>query len=456
MILAAASTTQQATTNFTFDDVLAPYIYVFMAAFLVSFLFTPLMRRVASHYGIVDKPDGNRKIHREPVAYLGGVAVFLGWLVGLASSQRVTVHGENLMVGPHLLHPHVPFPLVLGAILIVLVGLVDDVKGVRPWQKILGQVIAAGLLIWGGIGRGVTKWVIVSVDERLQLLVNHVRVDHLMYIPEWTILVSSVALTVAIVVFCCNAANLMDGLDGLCGGVTAIIAAGYVFLALHIATGGDGNTANLDGTRVVIALALLGGVLGFVPYNFNPASIFMGDAGSMFLGFAAAVMMLMMGEVQSKWLLAAIVMFALPILDTSLAFVRRYVNKRPFFSADKHHIHHQFLNRGLSVKQTVLFLYASAIIFVLLGAGIAETRTRYAVAIYLVLFGCIVVAAFKMGMVHEKAFVFEKKDLKRRASDKLPPPAGAGAIEVAGEGTTGNAPIEPGASPSPAPLAQAN
>ncbi len=133
-----------------------------------------------------------------------------------------------------------------------------------------------------------------------------------------------------------------------------------------------------DAVRIVLALSLLGAVLGFVPYNFNPASIFMGDAGSMFLGYSCATIIVLLAEEQSKWLLAAMVMFALPILDTALAFVRRWVNRRPLFSADRHHFHHQLVARGFSIRQTVLISYALAFAFCLLGMMIAYMRTRYA------------------------------------------------------------------------------
>ena len=143
-------------------------------------------------------------------------------------------------------------------------------------------------------------------------------------------------------------------------------------------------------------------MLGFVPFNFNPASIFLGDTGSMFLGYSVATLIVLMAQVDTRWLLAALVMFALPILDTSLAFARRYVNKRPFFSADRHHFHHQLVARGLSVKKTVVISYVLSILFVLLGVTIVFMRTRFAFAIYLVVFCSIIVAAYKMGMVHEK------------------------------------------------------
>jgi UDP-GlcNAc:undecaprenyl-phosphate/decaprenyl-phosphate GlcNAc-1-phosphate transferase len=396
---------ERETPRLSWDEVLAPYIYVFYAAFAVSFLFTPVMRGVASYYGVVDKPDGRRKLHREPVAYLGGVAVFLGWLAGLAISVFLSWHK---VPWAETVAARIPFSIVAAGIVIVLLGFFDDVRGIRPWMKIGGQIFAAGLLVSQGIGTNAMRPVLGNVNERLQLWFHGTTVNAPIYVPEWLVIGTSVIVVVGLVVFCCNAANLMDGMDGLCGGVTAIIALGYVFLAVHVASVGTQYGPNADALRIVVALALLGGVLGFVPYNFNPASIFMGDTGSMFLGFCMALLMLTLGEVASKWLLAALVMFALPTLDTALAFVRRYVNKRPFFSPDKHHIHHQFLARGLSVKQTVLFLYGSAILFVALGSAIAVMRTRYAIAFYLVIFGSIVVAAYKMGMVHEKVSQVDK------------------------------------------------
>src|SRR6185437_14433444 len=124
-------------------------------------------------------------------------------------------------------------------------------------------------------------------------------------------------LVIFSIVGCCNATNLMDGLDGLCGGVTAIIAAGFLFIAIHLAMYGGGMNSNWDALRVVLGLALLGAVLGFIPYNFNPATIFMGDTGSMFLGYVCATMIIMMGEGQTKWFLASMVIFALPVMDTA-------------------------------------------------------------------------------------------------------------------------------------------
>ena len=375
------------------DDVLSPYIYVFYASFLIAFVFTPIMRQVALYYGIIDSPDTVRKLHAGPVAYMGGVAVALGWLAGLAISQFSNMHRFQ----PGFAHLRLPLSLLVAAGMIVVLGLWDDVRGVSPRVKLIVQAGAALMLLHGGMGTQAAGPLLAPVQGRLEFY-YHRSIPALQTV---TLIISSL-LTMAVVIGCCNATNLMDGLDGLCGGVTAVIAAGFVFLAVHMAVHSQLVDTNSEGVRVVLGLALLGGVLGFIPYNFNPASIFLGDTGSMFIGFSCATLLVMMAQVQSKWFLAALVMFALPILDTLLAFARRYVNHRPFFSADRHHFHHQLVARGFTIKQTVIISYLLALGFVVLGAAITFVRTRYAVAFYMVIFGSLIVAAYKMGMVHEK------------------------------------------------------
>jgi UDP-GlcNAc:undecaprenyl-phosphate GlcNAc-1-phosphate transferase len=384
------------------SEVLSPYIWVFYLAFVVAFFFTPVMRHVAMYFDIVDRPDGGRKIHREPVAYLGGVALFLGWIAGVAVSQFLTWHvGANWFqgLGPH---PSVPVVAVLGALGIFLLGLLDDVRHIGPYAKIIGQVLAAGALLYAGIGWELAGPFVDSFAIRLDQRLG------IEFAPDMVDLVGhllSAGLVIALVVFCCNASNLMDGLDGLCGGVTAIIAAGLLALAVFVAMEpriGDADAVNTDALRVIIGLALLGAALGFVPHNFNPASIFMGDAGSLLLGFICAVMIILLGEENPRWFVAGMIMFALPVLDTALAFARRKLAGRRLFSPDKQHLHHQLVMRGLSVRQAVLVAYGLAIFFVASGMAVVFMRTRFAIAFYLVIFGCIMVAAYKMGMVHER------------------------------------------------------
>jgi UDP-GlcNAc:undecaprenyl-phosphate GlcNAc-1-phosphate transferase len=380
---------QLPTVVYSADQVAAPYMPVFYAAFIVAFAFTPIMRMVAMTYGIIDRPDGIRKMHSVPVAYLGGVAVFLGWLCGMALANYLSLH--RIDPGWPTTNPIVKFSIPLGALVIVVLGLCDDIIGIRPSVKILGQVAAAVLLLADGVG-------ISSMRSTLWPVLNRLNLG----MPEWLVVSVSSVFVICAVVGCCNATNLMDGLDGLCGGVTAIVAAGFVFVAIHLAMFGGGMNTNWDALRVIISLALLGAVLGFIPYNFNPASIFMGDTGSMLLGYSCATLIIIMAQERAKWFLAAMVMFALPILDTALAFTRRWINGRPVFSADKQHFHHQLVARGFSVKQTVMISYGLAICFALLGVLMVFVRTRYAVALYLVIFGSVIVAAFKMGMVHER------------------------------------------------------
>ncbi len=393
-------TTLPSALSISADQALAPYVYSFYVAFLIAYCFTPVMRKVALYYDIIDRPDLQRKLHREPVAYLGGFAVFLAWIGGIAITQYLQPH----RIEPDLPHIKWPTSILTAALMIVLLGLYDDIRKAKPAVKIIVQVLAAAALLHARIGTHSTQPLLTPVVVRLSRITHW---DLAVYV--WFVRITSYTLTVGLVVGCCNATNLMDGLDGLCGGVTAIIAAGFVFLAVHMATVGDLGITNTEGMRIVLGLALLGAVLGFIPYNFNPASIFLGDTGSMFIGFSCATLITMMAEVRPKWFLAAMVMFALPVLDTALAFARRWVNGRPLFSADRHHIHHQLVARGFTVRQTVVISYILTLGFVLLGATMVFMRTRYVVAIYLVVFGSVFVAAYKMGMVHEVDVVSRRK-----------------------------------------------
>jgi len=429
-VLSVLTATTRSATDW--DEALAPHVYVFYVAFLVAFLFTPIMRIIANTYGIIDRPDNQRKMHTQPVAYLGGIAVFLGWLAGLAVSRFHTT--ENIRSFPN---PHLLISIVIAGIIITLMGFFDDLRRLKPRIKILCQVLAAVLLLCqhfgileqfqGGIQRNCADPMMIPLGERL----HHVFGPSFALPPQVSIIISAV-MVICLVVGCCNATNLLDGLDGLCGGVTAVIAAGFLFLAVQIAITPHmlEPDTRYDAVRIVLALALLGGVLGFVPYNFNPASIFMGDAGSMFLGYAVAIMIVLFAQERAIWLLASLVMFALPILDTSLAFLRRWVAHRPLFSADRYHFHHQLVARGLTVRKTVLLSYGLAFGFVFLGGLIAFLRTRYAVAFYLVIFGSIIVAAYKMGMVHEQTRVVTFKPLDRNGLQAAEPSESADVLDI--------------------------
>src|SRR3954465_51880 len=206
---------QISTRVFSVDEVLSPYVYVFYISFIVSFLFTPIMRAVAIYYNIVDQPDRLRKMHQMPVAYLGGVAVFLGWISGLAITQFLSIHRQE--AGWNIGHPSIKFSIVLGALIIIVLGLWDDLHGVKPIGKICGQVAAAIFLLMDDVGTQCARPLIAPIYYRLDGFLGGTLGDPML--TSWfmpTVYVCSATLVVTIVVFCCNATNLMDGLDGLC------------------------------------------------------------------------------------------------------------------------------------------------------------------------------------------------------------------------------------------------
>jgi UDP-GlcNAc:undecaprenyl-phosphate GlcNAc-1-phosphate transferase len=210
-------------------------------------------------------------------------------------------------------------------------------------------------------------------------------------------------VVVGVIISTCNSTNLLDGLDGLCSGVTGVMSVGYLILAVYLA-GSAFQDPMLDPVRITLSLALLGAVLGFLPFNFNPASIFMGDTGSMFLGYMCGTMILLFGQFHSiRWFLAAIIMFGLPMMDTLLAIVRRKLNGKPIFSPDSNHFHHFLIRQGLTVRRAVLLSYGVAAVFVSFGLVIVFIPTPLALGVYLVLFGWIIVAAFKMGLIFQQS-----------------------------------------------------
>lgn len=365
----------------TVSEVLAPYGWVFVVSFLVTAVCTPLARKVALRLRVVDKPDSFLKPHGRPIAYLGGVAIYLGWLAGC------------LFVVP--LRTTEPFrPIsrmwLFGALAAggaaMLVGLVDDLRNLKPWMKLLGQVLAAVLLLAFGIG-----------TQFFGMFLSPLK----LYPPDWLVVALSVPFVVALVLAASNATNLLDGLDGLCSGVTGVIAVCFLVLATHLAVWG--HIEAHDTVRIVISLAMFGAVCGFLPYNYNPAVIFMGDAGSLLLGTYAATMMLMFGDRGiARWVLGAIMIFGLPILDTSLALIRRIRLHRPIFSGDRSHLYDQLVDRGFSVRQTVLINYGLAGFYGLTGLAIIFIRTRYALLVFAAVAAATLLACARLGFLSPK------------------------------------------------------
>jgi UDP-GlcNAc:undecaprenyl-phosphate GlcNAc-1-phosphate transferase len=386
-------------------EVLADKWWIGLLSLAVGLIATPIVRAIAYRRKIVDKPDDLLKPHGRPVAYLGGLAMFAGLLSGLAGyllvMPNLADHWRDLteaLVRLHWSGPSRPpalvdnplwqlLAIVVACALIMMIGLVDDLRSLKPRQKIYGQLAAAGILLAGGIADTTSITILGPIFEWAGAQP-----------PQWLVFSASAVMCVIIVIGACNAANLLDGMDGLCGGVTAIIALGFLALAIWLAVWKNTST---DGIRVCLCLSMAGAVLGFLPYNLPPASIFMGDAGSMLLGFFVAVMMCLFSiEGTARWLVASAVVFSLPILDTGLAVVRRLASGKSIVSGDRSHLYDQLQDRGMTIKQVVALFYLLSSAAAVIGVtGAILLRLRDALPIYLVLLTVVILIFLLLGMM---------------------------------------------------------
>ncbi len=390
-------------------EIFQGYIAVGVVAFVITLLATPIVRRLAIANGIIDHPD-ERKVHRVPIAYLGGVAVFLGLVGGILFSYMTNLpifegwidwHPTEHLVDSLYVMPVPPWVL-LGTTVIMLVGLFDDVTGIPPRVKVGGQLFAAAALAYGDVGVNVARGLLAPTVGRLvgnqeltwvidlgmetPLLGSYLTID-LIY---W----SGTIIIGVFVLGACNATNLIDGLDGLATGVTAVAAMGLLVVALGMAMADDGP---MDAARIIMCMALLGACLGFLPHNFNPATIFLGDCGSLLLGFFTIVIVLTLGGSQGQtfMVLAGLIIYAIPIIDTVLAIVRRKLAGKRLSDPDSDHLHHM-LKRALGVKGAVLSLYAIGVGFAILGILLSETKARFIYALALLFVAYITVYAIKI------------------------------------------------------------
>jgi UDP-GlcNAc:undecaprenyl-phosphate GlcNAc-1-phosphate transferase len=292
-------------------------LYVALRAFVITLILTPVCRDVFSSYSIVDAPDQSRKLHGKPIPRVGGIAIFFGYVLSfLIFDPNLDQKVENEL--------SLVFKLFPAVVLVFAVGLIDDFIGLKPWQKLVGQVIAAGMAYWAGVRvLGVGGY---SAEGMLQLPV-----------------------TMAWLLVCTNALNLIDGLDGLAAGI-GFFATVTIFIAALL----HGNTALAFAT-----LPLAGSLMGFLCFNFNPATIFLGDGGSLVLGFLLGCYGAIWSQksVTLLGMIAPLVVLCLPLLDVVLCIARRFLRSRPIFSPDRGHIHHRLVDRGLSPRSAVLVIY---------------------------------------------------------------------------------------------------
>ena len=334
---------------------------VLLCSFITALAATALCKKIAVKFGIVDKPDDLVKTHKEPIAYLGGIGMLAGLIVGILAGLYTVREESYFQQGFSWL-----LGILGGAAIACVIGVIDDIFDISPTKKFLGQIAAAMILVFVGIKPALHHFVVPFGWD----------------MPENIEFVLGIPVIVFFVLGATNSLNLLDGLDGLCAGVTAIITIAMLMLAVHLGTWGFSKVG--DPVRVILCLALVGGVFGFLPFNRHPAKIFMGDAGSMLLGFAVAALMILFAEGIPRWWMASIVVFGLPILDTATALVRRLINKKPLFVSDRGHLYDQLMDRGLTLSQSVKICYFLAALYAAIGLIMSQIRTRYALLVYII------------------------------------------------------------------------
>lgn len=328
-------------------DVLKSILLASAAAFVISFAVTPVVSSFAKKVGAIDVPDNKRHIHSHPIPRMGGLAIFLGFLLSVLLFARITPQVRGIL---------------LGSVLIVVVGAIDDVMNLNAWLKFCVQIVAAVIAVLSGVVINVVSNPLTITSEQAV-----------------TIGILSVPVTILWIVGVTNSVNLIDGLDGLACGVSAIASMTMLVASLMV-SGANANVA-------VILAALCGACLGFIPYNINPAKIFMGDTGALLLGYVLSTI-----SVIGMFKFYAVVTFVLPVLalavplsDTIFAFTRRIIHGQSPFHADRGHLHHKLLDMGLSQKQAVAVLYALSAILGLTAVLLTATgmlRTVVAVVAF--------------------------------------------------------------------------
>lgn len=334
------------------------YIKILIFAAATSFLLTPVARLLAKKVGAIDVPKDNRRMHTKPTPLLGGLAIYGGVLFTILFFMKPLT--KELQA------------ILFGSGVIVVSGYLDDTKGLSPSMKIIFQLIAAFIAIYGGI---YVEFISDFLGERGSTL---------------GLGVFKYPLTVLWIVGVTNAINLIDGLDGLSDGVSAIAA-----ISLSITSFLFGNVQ-----VGILCLIVAGACLGFLPYNFNPASIFMGDTGALMLGYLFSVLTIeaVMKTAATVAVVVPVMVLAVPISDTLFAIIRRTLSGKSFAEADKGHLHHRILSMGFSVKKTVLILYLMTAILGAVGIIVSLIGGLYGNLLAVGIIIIIIIGANRIGM----------------------------------------------------------
>lgn len=341
------------------------YVLTFLAALVAALIFIPLVKLLAKKTGAMDAPDA-RKVHKEPIPRIGGIGIYGAFMVSFIALTDFGAIPEEVSSGL--------IGLMIGATVLIVIGLIDDYTDLPAKVKLLGQIAAACIAV-------------IGFDVRIEFLTNPFG-DYLY--TEFL----AIPMTVFWMVGLTNTVNLIDGLDGLAAGVATLASMTIFIVALQ------------DDVLVVASFtaALAGAAIGFLKYNFNPASIFMGDTGSMFLGYMLAGISVI-GAVKSTATIALIVpilALGVPIMDTSFAIIRRYRGGVPIFKPDKGHLHHRLLDMGFTQRQAVLLMYVISAILGFSAVLLNQVSGKAAVAIVAVVVLAVFIGARKLGILRLK------------------------------------------------------
>lgn len=331
------------------------YLTLFIC-FIAAILLTPLIKRFAFKIGATDKPN-YRKVHQNIMPRLGGLAIFLSFIIGVMILNPVAEYH---------------WPIIMGSFIVIMTGMVDDIKEISPKIKLAGQISAAFIVVvFGNL---------------------NVEFINLPFGGKISFGILSIPFTMIWIIGITNAINLIDGLDGLAAGVSTIALfsiAGMAFVMGNLYV-------------VIIALIITSGTLGFLLYNFHPAKIFMGDTGALFLGYMIGVLSLLgFKNVTFISLIIPVIILGVPISDTFFAIVRRLVNKQPLSAPDKSHLHHCLLRSGFSHRQTVLLIYAMSTIFGLAAFIFSQATVWGSLIVLAILLITIEFIVEKIGLIRE-------------------------------------------------------
>lgn len=338
-------------------------LLIILTTFISSLIYVPIVKKIAHHVNAIDLPN-ERKVHKKPMPRLGGLAIFASFLTGYILFADTTTQMISILIG---------------GFIIILTGIIDDIKPLRAREKFLAQLLASCIVVfYGGI--------YLTDASILGMYFNF---------GEFGSLVSVFVIMGAI-----NAINLIDGLDGLAAGTCSIYYITMLIIALTV-------KISAGGLDVMLCTIMIGSTLGFLIFNFNPASIFMGDTGSMFLGYMIAVIALLGFKTATftSFLIPMLIMF-IPILDTLLAIFRRMIKGESIGTPDKEHLHHQLLKRTSSVKKTVLLIYFTNICFSIVSILYAWGNTKQAMIIYAILMVIVLFFILKTDILYKH----KKKD----------------------------------------------